>query len=319
MGIKLRLSSWYSKGYIQKIITLLVFAALSFILAYIIELMCYSHVLKGVDAALDTYVPIDEISDVKRSIYSNTKWFGLEIVTPLFACLFVMFWLVSASTRFNIVRPIVLERAVRFGDAMERLGLLREAEQASFLRSYKLPLYIANHPLLTEEEENVQAKPYAFAYNLFSSQGFLDALVGRRQLCIDAGEFQAAVDALYASLKLENEPNDDAETVKTLQKKVMEMEQERRAANRQLVENSSEITELKAENKKLANIGKGEEMREGKKKKSEQELALYATIFAPAYRKLSEGKHDAKEISPAPRSKNSSPTNSRPTASFTTN
>lgn len=292
------LSSWYTKGYIQKLITLLVFVALSIILAYIIERMCYSHVLEGVDASLATYVPANEMSDVKRSIYNNTSSFGVKIIAPLFVCLFIMFLIVSASTRFNIIRPVVLEKAVRFGDAMERLGLMRESEQMNFIRSYKLSLYIAEQPLLSEEEDNVRAKPYVFAYHLFSSKGFLDAQAGRRQLCVDAGELQTAIDALYASLKLDNDP-DDAETVKSLQKKLLEMEQERRAANRQLIENSNEIKELRAENKKIVSTGKGEEMREGKKRKSEQELALYAMVFAPAYRKLSGGKHDPKDFTRA--------------------
>lgn len=291
-------SSWFTKGYIQKFVTLFVFGVLSVILAYIIERLCYSHVLKGVDAALASYVPANEISDVKRSIYNSTNHFGVEIIAPIFVYLFIMFLVVSASTRFNIIRSVTLEKAIRFGNAMEQLGLMRESEQINFIRSYKLPLYIAKQPLLTEEEKGVEAKPYVFAYNLFSSKGFLDAQSGRRQLCVDANELQAATDALYASLKLEDEP-DDAETMKALQKKVVELEQERRAANRQLVENSSEINELKAENKKLANSGKGEEMREGKKKKSEQELALYAMIFAPAYRKLAEGKHESKDFTRA--------------------
>jgi|GEM_PF-2876326 len=294
MDWKKTLSSWYERGYIQKGVTLIAFVVLSVILAYAIERMCYGHVLKGVDAAIAQYVPINEIPDVKRGIYNNTKSFGIEIITPIFVGIFVVFVAVKASTRFNIIKPIVLKKAVRFGDAMERLGLLRESEQASFIHSHKLPLYIAEQPLLSEEEEGVEAKPYVFAYNLFSSKGFLDAQSGRRRLCVDAEELQTAIDALYASLKLDSDP-DDAETVKALQKKVMELEAERRAANRQLVDNASEINDLKAENKRLNNASKGEEMREGKKKRSEQELALYAMIFAPAYRKLSEGKHDPKD------------------------
>lgn len=291
-------SSWYTKGYAQKLITLFVFVIMSIFLAYIIERMCYSHVLEGVNAAVVGYVPENEIPEVKRRIYNETSNFGVKIISSIFASAFIMYLVVRASTWLNYVRPVTLDKAVRFGDAMERLGLLREPEQAVFVRNHRLPLYIAEHPLLSEEVENIRARPYVFAHNLLSSKEFIDVKSGRRQLCIKADELQAAIDSLYASLKLDNQP-DDVEAVKALQKRVMELEQERRAANRQLVENSSEINELKAENKKLANVGKGEEMREGKKKRSEQELALYTMIFAPAYRKLSEGKHEPKDFTRA--------------------
>lgn len=290
--------SWYTKGYIQKIITLFVFVCLSIILAYIIERLCYSYVLEGVDSAVAGYVPTNEIPDVKRRIYNETSNFGVKILWCVFGSAFVMYLAVKASTRFNFIRSVTLDKAVRFGEAMERLGLVSEPEQALFVRSHQLPLYIADHPLLSEEAENIQAKPYVFAHNILSSKEFVNAKVGQRQLCVKADELQSAIDTLYASLKLDNEP-DDAETVKALQKKVMELEQEKRAVSRQLVDNSSEISELKAINKKLASESKGEEMREGKKKKSEQELALHAIIFAPVYRKLAENRHDPKDFTRA--------------------
>ena len=298
MGYKAALSSWYTKGYTQKIITLIVFVVLSIILAYVIERLCYSHVLDGVDAAVAQYVPSDKIPDVKRHIYNNTSSFGIKILWYIFVCIIAMLVLVKASTRLNFVRPVILDKAVRFSNAMERLGLLRESEQSFFLRSNKLPLYIAEQPLTLSEEENVMARPYVFAHNLLSSQEFIHSQSGQRRLCVKADELQAAIDALYTSLKLDTAPN-DAETVKSLQKRIMELETERRATNGQLVDNEHKIKELEAKNKELANVGKGEELREGKKKKNEQELALYAMIFAPVYRKISEGNHDSKDFTRA--------------------
>ena len=167
MTFKQHFSLWYAKGYVQKSLTLLVFIVLTVVLAYTIERLCYGHILAGVDVAVANYVPSNEIPVVKRTIYAQTKDFGVSLIVPIFAGILFLFLLVRVSTWLNITKSVTLDKAVRFGDAMERLGLLKEADQVNFIRSHKLPLYIANAPLASAEEEKVGAKPYVFAYNMF--------------------------------------------------------------------------------------------------------------------------------------------------------
>ena len=93
--------------------------------------------------------------------------------------------------------PVTLPLAVEFRSAMRMLNIMTPAEEIVCVRRHKLSVFIASAPLSNvDKQEKVCAQLYAFArHSLFKNDVF-ERYIGRQTLCLDAGEYECAVEKM---------------------------------------------------------------------------------------------------------------------------
>ena len=303
MNLTQRLSLWYQKGYVQKALTMAAYLALVLIFSLILERLALRQLFDWLDNVLPKYL-LDQqgLLVVKRDILEQSSGFGITLIALALANVIALFLILKASTYFNIVAPVTLDKAVRYIDAMERLGLLQEREQRQFIGSFRIPLYVAEAPLTMAEEEGIRARLYVFAHNPLSSKRFLDEHKGQRRLCFKLDDLNAALDKVKATLGVRLSPEDE-DSVDALKKRLAEaeknrvaLENEKKALNNRTLDLVSQNKQLSKENEDLKDLKQGQVMRSAKKDRAEQELFLYSITLSPIYQRLVEGKHDPRDL-----------------------
>lgn len=124
--MKNRLAKWHNNGRVQQVFTYLVFLMVASIAAILLEIICTGLVLSRVDGVLSDYVPLNQISPVKAKLAATSVGFGLQLFWIIFFIVVSGWGLLKLSTRLNLVGRVTLNKAIRFSDAMERLGLIHE-------------------------------------------------------------------------------------------------------------------------------------------------------------------------------------------------
>lgn len=295
--IKNRLSDWYIKGHIQKAVTSFVFLAVSIILAKLLEYSCQGYVLWRAGPILAKYVPLNEVMEIKRLLMAASDGFLPVLVFGLFFACGSLWALLKFSTRLDLVGRIVLDKALRFTDALEGLGLRHDWEQFHFVRHYDIPVYIANKPLLTAEAYSVKASFYPYIKGLLVSPSSLDAYKGSKRICLKAADLAEALN----KLRLENspaEPETEAATptLSNLQARLADLEIRNKILQNQLVETGTRIKELEVTNETLKNELHGHTLRDGKNEKAQKRLMLYSLGLAPIFHKLTATKYDRRDL-----------------------
>jgi len=190
--VKIRLSDWFIKGRIQKAVTFLVFIAAAIVLANLLEYICQGYVLGPADPILAQYIPPEDVPKVKLELKAASNGFWPNLFLSLVFVGGVLWALMKVTTRFNLVGQNVLDKALRFTDALEGLGLKHDWEQFHFVRHYDLPVYIAAKPLLTPEISTVKASLYPYIPTLLASPSSLDEYKGSKRLCLRAVDLDEA-------------------------------------------------------------------------------------------------------------------------------
>ncbi len=209
----------------------------------------------------------------------------------------VGWFVVKLSTRFNLVGAVSLAKALRFADAMERLGLIHEWEQLQFVRHYKIPLYIAVKPLLNAEAVDIKARLYPFVQTLLASTDLMAAEKGRKTLCVKAEDLEAAL--VQISRTVVQPPDNQGENVSTLrelQAQVATLEMEKKVLQNQYVESGERIKELESLNRKTKSALDNHARQDGKDVKAQQRVFLYAVALAPLFRGILAHKPDRRDV-----------------------
>jgi hypothetical protein len=97
---------------------------------------------------------------------------------------------VKVSSRVNFAWSVTLPKAVEFSSALRKLGILELKKQIAFVREHSFDVFIADVPILGDDQENVRAKLYPFVNNVLASESVFSTNIGKRTLCLDAGEYE---------------------------------------------------------------------------------------------------------------------------------
>ncbi|MDR1657368.1 MAG: hypothetical protein LBT47_07415 [Deltaproteobacteria bacterium] len=124
--MKKHLSNWHVSGRLQRIFTFLVFMVLALLSALLLEFICTGLILGGVGSVLSEYVPPDHIGQVKAKLAAAGSGFGTQLFLIILFMAATGWGLLKLSTRFHLVGSVTLTKALRFTDAMDRLGLVHE-------------------------------------------------------------------------------------------------------------------------------------------------------------------------------------------------
>jgi hypothetical protein len=295
--VKNRLSGWYTKGHIQKIITFLIFFTAAVILASLLEYICQGYVLGPADPILAQYMPPEDVLKVKLLLKAASDGFWPHLFMSLVFTGGLLWALVKITTRFNLVGQIVLDKALRFTDAMENLGLKHDWEQFHFVRHYDLPVYIAAKPLLAAESSAVKASFYPYIQTLLASPSSLDEYKGSKRLCLKAADLDEALNKLQATTCLpEPETQAAAPPLRDIQTRVADLEMRNKVLQNQLVESGAKIKELESVNESCKSELQGYALREGKDDKAQKRLMLYSLALAPIFHKLVAKKPDRRDL-----------------------
>ncbi len=95
------------------------------------------------------------------------------------------------ATWLNLSWPVTLPAAIEFLTAMHKLGLKDLEEQLAYIKRHRLPVYIAEAPILNENRQNVFARlsPYA-SHRLLAWKQVIASNIGSRQLCLDSDDYE---------------------------------------------------------------------------------------------------------------------------------
>ena len=120
-----------------------------------------------------------------------------EILSFLFICLccgFVGWLFMRWAAKRNWSLPVTLPKALEFRTAMRKLGVTTPEDEISFVKKYKIPVFIASHPFIGDVQENVRSQFYAFAHHsAFSESDIFERHIGKRTLCLDADDYERLV------------------------------------------------------------------------------------------------------------------------------
>ena len=295
--VKNRLSDWFVKGHIQKAVTFLIYFAAAIILAKFLEFICQVFVLGPADSVLAQYVPPKEVREVKRLLKTASDGFWMYLFLCCIALVAILLGLMKVTTSLNLVGHIVLDKALRFTDALEGLGLKHDWEQFYFARNYDLPVYIAAKPLLTAEATAVKASFYPYIQTLLASPSSLDEYKGSKRLCLKAADLDEALNRFRAETSAPG-PETEAATLtpSDLQARLADLEVRNKILQNQLVEVGTKVKELEAANAALKNELQGYALRAGKDERAQKRRMLYILGLAPIFHKLTAGKHDRRDL-----------------------
>jgi hypothetical protein len=242
-------------------------------------------------------VPPKDILKVKRLLKEASDGFWPTLFMSLIFVGGMLWVMLKVSTRINLVGRIVLDKALRFTDAMEGLGLKHDWEQFHFVKHYDLPVYIAAKPLLTAEAYSVQASFYPYTNTLLTSPSSLDEFKGNKRLCLKAADLDVALNKLQAETSpTEPETEASTSTSSNLQARLADLEVRNKILQNQLIEDGTKIKELEAANEALKSELQGHALREGKYDKAQKRLMLYSLGLAPIFHKLTAKKHDRRDL-----------------------
>ena len=292
-----RLSNWYVNGRIQQLFTYFVFLVVAFLSALMMEFICTGLVLNGLDNSLSEFVPRDQVQQVKAELAAAGGGFGPQLFLIIMFVAAVGWGLLKLSTRLNLVGPVALGKALRFTDAMERLGLVHEWEQLQFVRHYRIPLYIAAQPLLSDEAENIKASLYPFVRTLLASTDFMAAEKGRKRLCLKAEDLEAALAKVGQRSVQSTDPQEEAPaSLRDLQAQVANLEMEKKVLQNQFIETNTRIKELEKLNRGLKGELNNNARQEGKDDKAQKRLFLYTLGLAPVFQGIIIHKPDRRDV-----------------------
>lgn len=287
----------YRKGHFHKALTFAAYLMIAFAASLALAFLCRLVLLGDSVGIISQYIDNQETVAAIRERLAPVSFQSAVLLLGYTALiLYLAFFAIRKFAQINFAGQIKLNKAIRFPDAMERLGLLTEPEQSFFLRFQKIPLYIAVDPMTTPEGDSVSATPYVFANTILASDKYLNEHKGQRRLCINMDDFESARTHFYDSLGLNDDKAGDQGTIDSLRRKVMELEQEKRAISGKLVDYSGQITALEEDNTRISKELQAGKMRAGKSEKSERLLSLYSMVFAPMYQKLARKNHDPKDF-----------------------
>jgi hypothetical protein len=124
----------------------------------------------------------------------GTASFDIFIVIFLGAvlCLLLMRWTANS----NLSWPVVLPKAVEFRSAMRMLNIMDTAGEIECVRRHKLSVFIASASLSNDEQEKVRAQLYAFARHMLFKNDVFERYIGKKTLCLDAGEYESVVEKI---------------------------------------------------------------------------------------------------------------------------
>jgi hypothetical protein len=296
--MKTRLLDWYAKGHVQKFVTWVTIILVFVVASALLEFICRGFLISDVDAALGQNVPPDQMTEIKRHLARFSGWFGFQLFSGIMFMALVGWFVMKLSTRLNLVGEVTLGKALRFTDAMERLGLIHELEQLHFVRHYKIPLYIAANPLLNDEVEAVKARLYPFVRTLLASTDFMAAEKGRKRLCVKAEDLEAALAQIGhpGPLSATDPVEETPASLRELQAQVANLEMEKKVLQSQFVEAAAKVQELEDTNSKLK-AGLGNQARqEGKGDKAQKRLFLCALGLSPIFRAIVANKPDRRDV-----------------------
>ena len=290
-------SDWYVKGHIQKFVTWLIILMVAAITVALLEIICRGFLISDVDTALGGHIPSDQVATIKRHLATFSGGFGLQLFFSIIFMAMVGWFVMKLSTRLNLVGTVTLDRVLRFTDAMERLGLLHEWEQLQFIRHYKIPLYIAVQPLLSDEAENIKASLYPFVRTLLASTDFMAAEKGRKRLCLKAADLEAVLAQIGQGAVQSTEPQEEAPaSLRELQAQVANLEMEKKVLQSQFVESNARIKEVEALNRDLKGELNNHARKGGKDDKAQKRLFLYTLGLAPVFQGIVIRKPDRRDV-----------------------
>lgn len=291
-----RVADWYAGGQVQKVVTYAVYCLLAAILALTLELICKSLILGDLGRVLAEYVPPDRINRAKAEI-AAIGGFGPQLFVFVMVS-FILAWAVmKLSTRLNLVGTVVLDKALRFTDAMENLGLIHDWEQLQFIQNHKIPVYIATKPLLAGEAEQVKARLYPFIRTFLVSTDFMDASKGRKQLCLKAADLDAALVRLNVpTASTADAPEAEAPGLYELRQQVARLETDKKVFQKELLDARNKITELEAARKSQADDLQAALMRAQKEENGSRRIFLYSVALGPIFQKIAAAKPDRRYV-----------------------
>lgn len=293
--MKTSLSDWYVKGHIQKCFTAVVIVLVFITISILLEFSCRGFMISDIEKAAN--IPVEQITVIKRHLTTFNWGFGLLLFFSIVFMGIVGVFIVRLSTRLNLVGAVTLDKALRFIDAMERLGLIHEWEQLQFVRHYKIPLYIAASPLLTDEAEAVKASVYPFVRTLLASTDFMAAEKGRKRLCLRAEDLEAALAQIGQGSVQSTTPLEEASpSLRDLQAQVANLEMEKKVLQNQFVESNSRIRELEDLNRDLKSEINIHARKDGKDDKAQKRLFLYTLGLAPVFQGIVVHKPDRRDV-----------------------
>jgi hypothetical protein len=140
--------------------------------------------------------------DKARLHAADITVFDIIVVAALFTAISLA--VLKFSTRANLVWSVTLPNALEFSSSLRKLGVLDLKEQMNFARKHKLSVFIADTPILGDEQENVRARVYPFVRNnLLVSETSFSSNIGKRTLCLDADAFGHLVEQNAKRFSLE--------------------------------------------------------------------------------------------------------------------
>ena len=184
--------------------------------------------------------------DKARLHAADITVFDIIVVAALFTAISLA--VLRFSTRANLVWSVTLPKALEFSSALRKLGVLDLKEQMDFARKHKLSVFIADTPILGDEQENVRAGVYPFVRNnLLVSEGSFSTNIGKRTLCLDADAYGLLMEQGAKRFSLEESVAlaEKEEEIRSLKGSLASLVEDKAQLESQKAELENSILELK--------------------------------------------------------------------------
>lgn len=200
---------------------------------------------------------------VVNIIVGRGEIFFISIILFGILCGLIVFGLMRLTATLQLSWPVVLNEAVEFRQAMEKLGISEPDDRIDFVRKHYVPVYIAFTPITGFRRDKVKARLYAFSGSAsIGNRKLFNTYIGSQRLCLAGGDYQtllenfmldtqtaqiAKIGTLEATIdSLKGEFSLQQEALAALQKENADLKAENE-------ENKSKLRTLAAREKKLDN------------------------------------------------------------------
>ncbi|MCD7983247.1 MAG: hypothetical protein LUG19_03200 [Desulfovibrio sp.] len=194
MGEKKKLNI-FQRGILQKAVTALAYFGSIAIGAYILDWADKRIFFTTItEATQRDIISAEAATGLKRFIEGRDGTIIFAIILIGLFCVVLGWLFMRWASKRNWSWPVTLPKAVEFRTAMRKLGVTTPEDEISFVKKYKLSVFIALCPINGDEQENIRAQFYAFAHHsTFSESEVFERYIGKKTLCLDANDYDRLI------------------------------------------------------------------------------------------------------------------------------
>lgn len=180
------------RGILQKVITLLIYAIGTSILASLIDWIDKQWFISVINEYHNNGKLSEKAVNVFSIVIESRGSIAILVIISIIVIYGILcFIFMRRTAQLNWSYSVVLDKVFEFRNAMESIDIFNPEERFEFIIKSKVPLYIAHSPIIGKEKEKVKVKFYAFAnYDYLCSADTIDKYTGKQVLCIESNDYE---------------------------------------------------------------------------------------------------------------------------------